>query len=212
MGEIDSVASLERLPLQFGFATRPYGGAAVSGDHHTVCPFPGGILIVVVDGLGHGEEAAVAARLAIATAEASPGQSLNQLFTQCNGALSATRGAVMSAMTIDIRAQTMVWAAIGNVDAALFRVDAEGRRKRHSIVMIGGVIGSRMLNIRPTTLAIVPGDTIVFATDGIRDDFGDMVAGQTAPQILANEILARCGKTTDDALVVVARWIGDTHS
>jgi serine phosphatase RsbU (regulator of sigma subunit) len=211
MAAIDTVASVDRSPLEFGFATRPYGGTTVSGDHHTVCPFPGGFLIAVVDGLGHGDEAAVAGRLAIATVEAVPEQSLNHLFMLCNRALASTRGAVMSAATIDVATQTMTWAAIGNVDAALFRIDAQGRRTRHSIVMIGGVIGSRMLKLRPAALPIRPGDTIVFATDGIGAEFGDHVTRTLSPQALADNILSHCGKTTDDALVLVARWQAESH-
>ena len=214
MGAINSVAATDAdaLPLEIGIATRPFGGATVSGDHHTICAFPGGVLIAVVDGLGHGKEAAVASHRAVATINASPNQSLSRLFQQCNDALKSTRGAVMTMATIDIATRTMSWAAIGNVDAALFCFGANGQRKRQSIVMIGGVIGSRIAAVRPATYKIERGDTLVFATDGIRADFGDRVTQTLAPQALANDILAHCGKTSDDALVLVARWLGGAHS
>jgi phosphoserine phosphatase RsbX len=52
------------------------------------------------------------------------------------------------------------------------------------------------------------GDTLVFATDGISGDFLADVSAREEPQRLADQILARHGKGTDDALVLVARYLG----
>jgi len=212
MGAVSPIASTHGgLPVDVGYASRPIAGASVSGDHHTLVAFPGGVLIVVVDGLGHGEDAAVAARLAIATVEESADQPLRVLFERCNSALNRTRGAVMSAATIDTATQIMTWAAIGNVDASLFRAGTNGQRRRDAIVMVGGVIGSRLPTIRLASLKIDRGDTLVMATDGIGVDFGSRITQAQTPQALANDIMAHCGKTNDDALVVVARWRGGSH-
>lgn len=200
------------MPLDVGVASRPFGGATVSGDQYTICKISDGVLIVVVDGLGHGHEAAAAAHLAIATIEASPDQSLPHLFKRCNDAITYTRGVVMTAATINTVTQLMMWAAIGNVDAGLFRASTDGQRKRHSIVMVGGVVGSRIPSIRSASHRIEHGDTLVFATDGVHPDFGDRFKQTLSPQAQADDILHHRGKITDDALVVVARWLGGDHS
>jgi hypothetical protein len=52
------------------------------------------------------------------------------------------------------------------------------------------------------------GDTLIFATDGIREGFTEGLALSDPPQQLADRILARYTKGTDDALVLVARHAG----
>jgi len=59
--------------------------------------------------------------------------------------------------------------------------------------------------------SVVPihrGDTLIFATDGVRSDFLDAPLRQLEPQALADHILAHWGTQTDDALVLVVRYLG----
>jgi hypothetical protein len=48
------------------------------------------------------------------------------------------------------------------------------------------------------------------ATDGVRPGFAEGLPLKEPPQQLAERILARDGKGTDDALVLVARVLGGT--
>jgi hypothetical protein len=59
-------------------------------------------------------------------------------------------------------------------------------------------------------LPIRRGDTLVLATDGIRASFAEELSLRDPPQQIADHILARFGKDTDDALVLVARFVGCT--
>lgn len=52
------------------------------------------------------------------------------------------------------------------------------------------------------------GDTLIFATDGVRRDFAATVTGRRPPQEIADGIFARHGKLTDDVLVLVVRYLG----
>src|SRR5207247_9958290 len=72
----------------------------------------------------------------------------------------------------------------------------------------GGIVGAELPRLHPVVLAIAPGDTLFFATDGIREGFAEGLSPEAAPQQLADQILARHGKGTDDALVLVARYLG----
>ncbi|HMJ58707.1 MAG TPA: hypothetical protein VK467_06195, partial [Gemmatimonadales bacterium] len=55
--------------IHWGVATVAMQGESESGDLHMVRAVKDGVLIAVVDGLGHGEEAAAAARMAVGTLE-----------------------------------------------------------------------------------------------------------------------------------------------
>ncbi len=83
--------------LEWGVATLTLAGQSESGDLHLVREVGGGVLVAVVDGLGHGEEAALAARLAVTTLDRFAGEPVGSLVQRCHEALLGTRGVVMEA-------------------------------------------------------------------------------------------------------------------
>jgi len=80
----------ERPPMvEWAVGARALEGEPVSGDLHVVTPFPGGVLVAVMDGLGHGTEAAAAAEAAAEilrdhAQSRSPGSS-SGVMTRCGG-------------------------------------------------------------------------------------------------------------------------------
>jgi hypothetical protein len=61
-----------------------------------------GGLVAVVDGLGHGAEAANAAKVAVRALERGGDRPLAQLFRDCHQSLIGTRGAVISAASFSV--------------------------------------------------------------------------------------------------------------
>jgi serine phosphatase RsbU (regulator of sigma subunit) len=191
-------------------ASSALAGERESGDLHLVRPVESGVLVAVVDGLGHGEEAAAAARLAVGTLDRFAEEPLQEVVRHCHEALIGTRGVVMSLAMFDPAGDTMAWLGIGNVEGLVIHVDWPERSGRTSLVTRGGIVGSRgnPSVIRPWVIPVQPGDVLVFATDGVRSGFSAVVSSKETPQKSADMILARYGKGTDDALVLVARYLG----
>jgi hypothetical protein len=52
------------------------------------------------------------------------------------------------------------------------------------------------------------GDVLIFATDGIRRDFADYLTTSGSTRDIAERLLERHATATDDALVLVARYMG----
>ena|SRR5215472_2732131 len=194
--------------LEWGVAARPLPGEHESGDHFLVKTSDDGAVIAVVDGLGHGADAAAAARRAVATVEAGARDPIPTLFKRVHDALLGSRGVVMSVAILETRQSRMTWAGVGNVDAWLLRPHEHAGKARTSLVPRGGVLGRGVPPLMPVTLAIDPGDLLVFATDGIREGFTEAMSLSDAPQRAASRILATHGKGTDDALVLVAKYLG----
>src|SRR3989442_1880853 len=82
--------------IEWGVASLALPGEAESGDRHLVKPVGTGVLVAVVDGLGHGAEAAAAAQAAVAALERHATESPVPLVERCHRALQGTRGVVMS--------------------------------------------------------------------------------------------------------------------
>jgi serine/threonine protein phosphatase PrpC len=57
-------------------------------------------------------------------------------------------------------------------------------------------------------VALGRGDVLVLATDGLRGDFATGVSVQGSAQTIADRILAASSRGHDDALVLVARFLG----
>jgi len=204
-------ASVSRSALiEWGVATLALPGEAQSGDRHLVKPVGSSVLVAVVDGLGHGAEAATAAQAAVAALERHSTESPMRLIERCHRALQGTRGAVMSVAVLGRPDRSMTWLGVGNVEGLLLHGDgaARSRSGRESLVTRGGIVGSELPRLHPTVLPVARGDLLIFSTDGIREGFADGLSPEAAPQHLADQILARHGKGTDDALVLVARYLG----
>ena len=196
--------------IEWGVASRALPGEAQSGDLHFVKQVGAGALVAVVDGLGHGAEAATAARAAVAALERHATESPVPLIERCHRALQGTRGVVMSVAVFGRSDRSMTWLGVGNVEGLLLHGDGKARSgsARVSLTTRGGIVGSELPRLHPVVLPIASGDTLIFATDGIREGFTEGLPPEAAPQQLADQILARYGKGTDDALVLVARYLG----
>ena len=178
-----------------------------SGDLHVVSPFDGGVLIGAIDGLGHGPDAATAARLAAQTLEQHAGEPVTALMEQCHASLRGTRGAVITIASLSSRG-TMNWIGVGNIEGTLVRRTPFEGRKRESVLLSGGVAGHQLPALRASEHPIVPGDTLVFSTDGVRAGYLDLLEDYEEPRRVAARIFEGFGKGTDDALVLVARFVG----
>jgi hypothetical protein len=132
------------------------------------------------------------------------------LVESCHQELRRTNGAVVSLASIDPGSRTLVWLGVGNVEAMLLRRDPLARPPRESLLLRGGVVGYQLPPLRPTALPLFPGDLLVFVTDGIGSNFTSEIVCADPVRNVADRILARCGKTTDDALVLVARFLGES--
>ena len=194
--------------LQIGIANRALPGEFESGDRHVVKRFRDGALLAVVDGLGHGAEAAEAAKIAVATLVDRPQDSVITLVQRCHEELRMSRGVVMSVASVNARDETISWLSVGNVESILLRADTSTNPSYESPIPRGGVVGSQLPPLRAAVFPVADGDTLILATDGVNSGFARGLPLGSPPQQIADHILARHIKGTDDALVLVARYRG----
>ncbi|HUC53380.1 MAG TPA: SpoIIE family protein phosphatase [Candidatus Cybelea sp.] len=194
--------------VEYGVAKHVLRGQGESGDLHLVCCSQNGVLVAAIDGLGHGEEAADAARTAAALLKNSLDEPVISLVERCHQELKGTRGAVLSLAFIATDKQMMTWIGIGNVQGVLMRANTKRGNGQESLLLRGGVVGAQLPSLQATVLPISRGDTLIFATDGIRSDFSADLSVRENPQRAADRILNQYQRGNDDALVLVARLTG----
>lgn len=184
-------------------------GESISGDHYLIHRMENRVLVAVIDGVGHGPEAAVASRKAGATLEANIEQPLVYLFSACHKELKDTRGVVMSIAIFDESEGNMAWLGVGNVHGRLLRADKTSTTLEEELLQYSGVLGHTMPAVLASRiLPVTKGDVLILATDGIHSEFTkDLHIGRSAQQI-TNDILLKDSRGTDDALVLVAKYRG----
>jgi hypothetical protein len=102
----------------------------------------------------------------------------------------------------------MTWVGVGNVEGRLVHPSGFETVSSDSLIASGGTAGDRLPALRTTTLRVRRGDTLVFATDGIDSSFADSLRTAGTTDEIAASILREYAKDSDDALVVVARYLG----
>ncbi len=194
--------------VEYGVAKYVLPGQGESGDQHLVCCNRSGVLIAAIDGIGHGEEAANVSNTAAAILRSSAQEPIISLVEQCHEKLRATRGVVLSLACIDPEHGMMTWLGVGNVQGVLMRSNAKRGNVQESLLLRAGVVGSQLPALHATVLPIVRGDTLFFATDGVRSDFSVTLSARENPQRAADRILEQYRSGNDDALVLAVRLMG----
>lgn len=195
--------------VEWAAAGAPLGGQVASGDRHFVGVRPDGVLIGAIDVLGHGVEASRVADLAVEALIQSGGdETMLELMQRCHERLIGTRGAVMSLAMFRPSVGTLTWVGVGNVEGVLLRGGSHGPGHRELLVSRAGVVGDRLPPLSAALVNVTRGDTLVLATDGIAADFEHSVVLADEPRVNADRILARHTRGVDDALTVVARYLG----
>ena len=193
--------------VEWSAAERAFDGASESGDCYLVKPYAHGALVAVADGLGHGPDAAVAAKTAMEILEADAHLPITMLLQRCHEHLRPTRGAALSLAVFDGRQEMMTWLGVGSVDGVVLRAPPASGSER--LVLRAGLVGRQLPTLHPAVVQLAPGDTLVLVTDGVREDFAERLAVNGPVGCSADHILARHAKGTDDALVLVVRYKGD---
>lgn len=192
--------------IEFGAVCVPIASEEKCGDGWAVLVGETSARFLTVDGLGHGPDAAEAARCAIESFDKLPSAGMRALLDASHLALRPTRGAAVAVAELNYQAQTLVFAGIGNISACV--IDDMTRKQ---LVSHNGIVGH---NVRKTQEFIVPCPRyalFIMASDGINTQW-DLTAypglAGRAPGLIAAILLRDFSRGRDDATVLVVRFHG----
>ena len=184
-----------------GAVCAPLRGEVACGDAWCIIVGPKRVAVMLVDGLGHGPEAAAAADAATATFPSLAGQSPDVAIAGFAAALRNTRGAALSMAIIDEAARVVRFGGVGNVDG---RVLSTGPTEY--LVPQNGIVGMGTPGVRCSTASWPAGARLVMHSDGIGARWRvDAYAGlaNAHPALLAGVIYRDFARDRDDATVLV---------
>jgi anti-sigma regulatory factor (Ser/Thr protein kinase) len=185
-----------------GFAV-PYPGERACGDGWMIHRTPQKMVVLLVDGIGHGLGAAAAAFEAINAfklcAELGPGEILPRL----HDALRKTRGAVAAVAEIRPSENVVIYSGVGNIAASV--IEFKGSR---SLVSHNGTLGSAAPKIQEFRTEWSRTSTLVMHSDGLQTRWDlSAYAGLASrhPALIGGALLRDFRRHRDDASVVVVK-------
>jgi serine phosphatase RsbU (regulator of sigma subunit) len=195
--------------LEWAVAGVAHPGEDQSGDQWVVVDDRSRVLFGLIDGLGHGAAAAAAAYRAAEVVGHHPAEPLHGLFAMCHEILGQTRGVAMTLVSVHVEQQRMDWLGVGNVNAFVVRAAPAMPRTVGSAMLRGGIVGHVLPpRLRPSRIAIQPGDLLLLGTDGLAAGFAERPNLSAPATQIATDILDRYAKGVDDGLALVVRYRG----
>lgn len=186
--------------ITIGTAQRPALGQQVCGDAFIVADNDSVTTIGIADGLGHGPEAAEASNAFCAFVQEHHVASLKEIILGSDKRLGGTRGAAAALLRIDLGAECLEFAGVGNIE-----VHAESSIPIHPIC-VPGILGQRFRKFLPFHYEMDGAALITLFSDGISSRFEISGYRHLEPQEMAEAILKDHGKDHDDATCVVVRY------
>jgi anti-sigma regulatory factor (Ser/Thr protein kinase) len=201
-------APKDREKIGIGAVVEPYPGERVCGDGWAYAGGPNsgavdGGTVLVVDGSGHGEQAARAAAIAIDTFLANSDRDCVRLVETIHRALGPTRGAALAVARLDRKERVVHFVGIGNIVGSVL---VEGQL-RH-MVSHNGTAGHIAPRIREFTYPFIGEPTLILHSDGMstRWDLGSFPGLSAAhPALIAGVLFREYRRGRDDCSIVVLR-------
>jgi anti-sigma regulatory factor (Ser/Thr protein kinase) len=184
-----------------GAVSLPMPGEEVCGDSWMALNAVNGRTLLVVDGLGHGPEAATAATEAVRLFQRHQSSDVPQLLELLHAGLRHTRGAALAVARIDASARKVVYGGIGNIAGVLIS-GIEMRR----MVSLNGTAG---LNARKFRTFDYPcHDLVILHSDGLMTNWSlNRYPGLQGahPTLIAAVLYRDFARRRDDVTVLVSR-------
>lgn len=188
---------------EYGFAAKALQGDEC-GDSGITLEQKGILLCAVIDGVGHGPNAAIAAVTAKNYIEANSEAPLTEILQGVHEVLKSTQGAVACLCRIELKCGQLTMAGIGNITCRIFRgLDSERLLSRE------GILGYMVSTPREHTRKLDNAALLLMHSDGVREHFElfeypDLLKGNAAS--VAARVVDTLGKNNDDASCLAVRF------
>jgi hypothetical protein len=191
------------MNFQYSVYCVPYQGEPQAGDGHFVRRLDNGLLVVIIDVLGHGNKAAELARRMEAKLENIATNDIEWLVKTMHDELIGSLGAAMTAVYFDSKTQQATGIGIGNT-----LVRQLGNQYR-SFSAQAGIVGELLPTLRPFSFEFQADETYLFTTDGVKENIDPdemMFANSKALDYLSSYFVNNYSKPYDDSTAIVVRF------
>ena len=197
-------SSRQNLPIHIGVLSVPLKGEQVSGDGWGTRKNAESVLLMVVDGLGHGTLAAEAAREAERVFGASSSDSPTPILQDSHDSLKKTRGAAMAVASLHFDKRLISYAGVGNIGSSIVKPNGNNR----GMTSHNGTLGHHLARIQEFSFPWDDSSILVMHSDGLKSGW-DLkqypgIWGKH-PNLIAGLLFRDFSRERDDVTVLVAK-------
>ena len=194
----------ETLPaLTVGAVCLPVRGEQQCGDAWAMKQSQDTTLLMLVDGLGHGPDAAVAANLAVAIFEKYERRSPAELLELIHAALCSSRGAAVAVAEVSLGQRSVRFAGVGNISGLILAGETARNMVSHN-----GTAGVNVRKIQEFRYDWPEGGLLVLHSDGVATkwslaDYPGLARKDSA--LIAAVLFRDHKRLRDDSTLLVAK-------
>lgn len=149
--------------LRFGVSQHSLHDDPACGDIWSLAVQGGRVSALIIDGLGHGEDAEVAARAGEAAFQQRPFDSPERQFEDMHHAMKGTRGGAAAAVHFDALSGGLRFVGIGNIGATLI-----SEEKTRGLASHPGIVGLQFRKAQAFDHSHAIGHLLVMFSDGLQ--------------------------------------------
>lgn len=189
-----------KSPFIWGGMSVPKKGEFLSGDKWNIQFRDKEAYCLIVDGLGHGLEAAEASALAVKRFKENQDMPPSAMVKLLHMSLRGSRGAVGAVAKVDNKENKLRFCGLGNIEGVIYT----GEITKH-LVSLNGTLGYEARKFNEYTLPWTPETKLVMHTDGFASKTCRNVPelAALAPGCLAGALYKNHARDTDDATILV---------
>ncbi len=199
-------AAAKTSAFDVGSLQLAYPGEDVCGDQWATYQDGSRTVFAVVDGLGHGPEAANASKKALALFEGcfhlSPSDTLKTMHAQ----MKNSRGAAAAVAAIDRESNIVTYCGVGNIVGIIANDTAS-----QSMISRDGTVGYIAPSFHDHKYVWSPSSVLIMHSDGLSSRYRPDSLGRSVchdPGVIAALFLRDCKRARDDITVLVAKEQG----
>ncbi|HEY2496870.1 MAG TPA: SpoIIE family protein phosphatase [Candidatus Angelobacter sp.] len=203
--EQENTQQESRASLEIAGLVSPIAGEEISGDNIAWESTAERCSILVVDGLGHGPQAAEASGEAVRVFREHSGEAPGSIITRLHDALKKTRGAAAALVELRPLAMTLIYAGVGNIAGSIISTSTKLGR---SLVSHNGTLGHIMPRVQEFKMEWPKDGILIMHSDGLQSRwdlsrYPGILARQ--PALIAGVLLRDFRRDRDDASVLVMK-------
>jgi anti-sigma regulatory factor (Ser/Thr protein kinase) len=191
--------------LELGVVRVSAPGEQVCGDDWATITRDGHSLVLMVDGLGHGPAAALAAEEAVRIFQGQHSSEPAEILEGIHRAIRGTRGAALAIARIDLVQGQVRYAGVGNISSLILDTTAGETR---SMVSLNGTVGHAIRKIQSFDYSWTEDSVLLMYSDGMATHWNlDRYPGisRRHPSLLAGVLYRDHKRGRDDVSILVAR-------
>lgn len=177
----------------------------VCGDKILVASDEKGLLLAVIDGLGHGKKAADVADLIREFFLQNSARPIDQLLLEAHEAFKGSQGAAVGLARLSPNGE-LQYVGVGNIVCRILSMGAP----RLSLLSKDGVLGQRSRYIEATTALLQEMESLILYSDGISEEW--LRSGYRFPfrgsDETVQQMLQTYGKPHDDVSFLICTYTG----